>query len=95
VGSHRGEFVDDRIAQHQAGVDPKAWTYSRRPVTLIWADNFQLVTNAIAFERKLKGWSREKKLAFVRGDWSRLRELVERRGPFRGVQFPSGIAPRT
>lgn len=93
VGSHRGEFVDDRIAEHEAGIDPKAWTHSRRPVTLIWADNFQLVTDAIAFERKLKGWSRAKKLAFARGEWVRLRELAKRQGAFRGVNFPAVSAP--
>lgn len=93
VGSHRGEFVDDRIAEHQAGVDPKAWTYSRWPVTLVWADNFQLITDAIAFERKLKGWSRAKKLAFARQDWARLRQLAKRQGAFRGVNFPAASAP--
>lgn len=93
VGSHRGEFVDDRIAEHQAGIDPKAWTYSRLPVSLIWADNFQLITDAIAFERKLKGWSRAKKRAFTRGDWARLRELAQRQGPFRGLAFPAVSTP--
>lgn len=93
VGSHRGEFVDDRIAEHEAGIDPKAWTYSRRPVTLVWADNFQLVTDAIAFERKLKGWTRAKKLAFARGEWGRLRELARRQGAFRGLEFGAVSTP--
>ena len=82
VGSYRGNDVGLRVSEHNAGVHPDAWTYHRRPVELLWADWFDRITDAIAFERKLKGWSRAKKEAFLRGEWDRLSELAKRRGKF-------------
>ena len=64
-----------RIAQHNAGTFPDAWTYKRRPVELVWSQEFQPALQAIAFERQLKGWRREKKEAVVRGDWLALKDL--------------------
>ncbi len=61
VGSHRGEDPRAREAEHNAGHDPKAFTYKRRPVALAWAEHFDLITDAIAAERPVKGWSRAKK----------------------------------
>jgi putative endonuclease len=40
---------------------------------------FDNVTDAIAAERQVKGWSRAKKEALVRGEFGRLRELSKRR----------------
>jgi putative endonuclease len=78
VGSHRGEDVGQRIDQHNAGVWPDPWTYSRRPVTLAWTDYFDSAIQAIAFERQLKGWSRAKKEAVINGQWSKLKWLAKR-----------------
>jgi putative endonuclease len=80
VGSHRGEDVGQRVDEHNAGVWPDAWTHSRRPVTLAWADYFDSAIQAIAFERQLKGWSRAKKEAVISGQWSKLKWLAKR-GP--------------
>ena len=79
VGSATGEDLDRRIAQHQAGVFP-GYTYTRRPVELVWSEHFGRIADAIAVERKLKGWSRAKKEALIRGDWSGVRKLSSRRG---------------
>jgi putative endonuclease len=79
IGSATGEDLDGRIAQHQAGAFP-GYTYTRRPVELVWSEHFSRITDAIAVERKLKGWSRAKKEALIRGDWSRIRRLSSRRG---------------
>ena len=62
VGSHRGPDVQVRVAEHQDGYDPKSYTHRRRPVQLVWSAEFQWITDAIAFERRLKGWRRV-------GDW--------------------------
>jgi putative endonuclease len=32
---------------------------------LVWFENFQVVTKAIAREKQLKGWRREKKIALI------------------------------
>lgn len=80
VGSYRGENLDTRIAEHNAGLYPDAWTYRRRPVSLLWADCFPDAVQAIDFERRLKGWSRKKKEALIEGRYEDLPAL-SRRGP--------------
>ena len=68
VGSRRGEGMERRLGAHQAGTDPGD-TRLRRPVTLVYAEDFQRITDAIAAERPIKRWSRAKKEALIRGDW--------------------------
>jgi putative endonuclease len=79
VGSHRGPDPVVREAEHNDGLDRYAYTYARRPVRLVWTEEFEDPTQAVAFERKLKGWSRAKKEAVIRGDWQSLPGLARRR----------------
>ena len=79
VGSHRGQDVDYRVAQHNEGLDRKAYTYRYRPVELLWSCSFADPTDMALFERQLKGWSRAKKEAFMRSDWEELRTLAKSR----------------
>jgi putative endonuclease len=51
---------------------------SRRPVELVWSEHFERITDAIAAERQIKGWSRKKKEALVGRDWAALRNLAKR-----------------
>ncbi len=71
--------LDQRLAQHNAG-DFGGYTARRRPVTLLWAQDFDRYTDAIAAERQIKGWSQAKKEALIRGDSDALRLLARRRG---------------
>jgi putative endonuclease len=72
--------LETRVAQHNAGAYG-GFTRTRRPVTLVFSEWFDHVTDAIAAERQVKGWSRAKKEALIRGDFGRLRELSKRRRP--------------
>ena len=58
--------MEIRIAQHNAGT-LGGYTATRRPVTLVFSQWFDRITDAIENERKLKKWSRAKKEAFIRG----------------------------
>jgi putative endonuclease len=78
VGSATGNDLASRIVQHQSGACP-GYTWSRRPVELVWSEHFERITDAIAVERKLKGWSRAKKMALLNADWSRVQSLSRRR----------------
>jgi putative endonuclease len=49
-------------------------------VRLVWHQEFQQITDAIAVERQLKGWGRAKKEALIRGEWEMVRKLSTRRG---------------
>ena len=72
--------LDLRIAEHNAETYD-GYTAKRRPVTLVYAEWFDQITDAIAAERQVKGWSRAKKEALIRGDFDQLRELSKRRTP--------------
>ena len=73
--------LEIRIAQHNAGAFG-GYTATRLPVTLVFSQWFDRITDAIENERKLKKWSRAKKEAFVRGELQALRQLSARRSPF-------------
>ncbi|AVO45272.1 GIY-YIG nuclease family protein [Phreatobacter cathodiphilus] len=79
VGSTRGEDVARRLSEHQQGLHD-GYTAARLPVTLVWSGAFDRIIDAIAFERQLKGWSRAKKEAVIRGEWDRLPDLASRLG---------------
>ena len=79
VESHRGDTVLDRVNDHNNGIDNKAYTFTRRPVRLLWNGDFDDPEEMIAFERQLKGWSRAKKEAFIKGDFNALKELAKSR----------------
>ena len=69
--------LDKRIGQHQGGEQP-GYTATRRPVELVWAEECMSIDEAIAAERRIKGWSRAKKLALIAGDWATIRRLGSR-----------------
>jgi len=66
-----------RVAEHNSGKHP-GFTSKRLPVSLVYAAHFQEITDAIAAERQVKGWSRAKKEALIRGDWDGLKVLARR-----------------
>ena len=79
VGSHRGDDPEARVHEHNQGIYPKAYTYRRRPVRLVWSGDFEDPNDAVYFERQLKGWTRAKKIAFINGDWAELKSLAKSR----------------
>ena len=79
VGSATGDDLTKRIAEHQTGAY-SGYTSTRRPVSLVWSEHFTRITDAIAVERKVKGWSRAKKEALIKGDWGQIEQLSKRRG---------------
>jgi putative endonuclease len=70
--------LEQRVAQHNAGTYG-GYTAQRRPVTLVFSQWFDRITDAIEAERQVKGWSRAKKEALIRGGFERLPELSKRR----------------
>jgi predicted GIY-YIG superfamily endonuclease len=68
--------LDMRIAQHRAGYF-KGYTSSRLPVELVWQQDFSTEHEAFLCERQVKGWSRAKKEALIRGDFDAIHEIVK------------------
>lgn len=81
-GDFHAGHTDDlarRIAQHEIGQIDE-FTDDHLPVTLVWSQEFETLIEAKAFERQIKGWSRAKKLALIRGDWGLVSQLAKKKG---------------
>ena len=86
--------LETRIAQHHSGHFPNCFTFSRRPLELLWVSEFPSRYEALEAERKLKGWSRLKKEALIRGDWDAVQSLAKRGRPFETGLRKSSVPPQ-
>ncbi len=71
--------AEKRVTEHNLGIYD-GYTRSRRPVALVFSEHFDRVTDAIAFERQIKGWTKAKKEALIRHDWDELVRLARSTG---------------
>jgi putative endonuclease len=69
--------IDKRYNEHQSGKYRDCYTYRRRPIELVFNQNFNDVLQAIYFEKKIKKWTRAKKEALINDDWNMLQMLSE------------------
>ena len=69
--------LERRVAEHLTGAIPTCYTYKRRPVKLVFSQDFATREEAITSERQIKGWSRKKKEAMMRGDWAEVSRLAK------------------
>jgi putative endonuclease len=67
--------IERRLAEHQSGYNPDSYTFSRRPVELVYGEYFTDPKQAIDFEKQVKRWSRLKKEALINEDWDSLKFL--------------------
>ncbi len=72
-----------RFSEHSHGLDPDSYTHNRRPLQLVYVATFREITDAIAWEKKVKGWSRKKKEALIAREYERLPSLSVRHTPFK------------
>jgi predicted GIY-YIG superfamily endonuclease len=79
-GSYYTGSTDDmnrRLFEHQEGLSPTAYTFRRRPVKLVWTEEVETLDEALLHEHQIKGWSRAKKEALIRGDFQAIHEIVK------------------
>jgi len=74
--------LEQRMAQHDIGFFPGCYTFKRRPLQLVWSSEFPTRIEALEAEVKIKGWSRPKKEALIRGDWAAIQRLAKRHQSF-------------
>ena len=67
--------LDVRLHQHNI-TEQNSYVSSRKPFELVWSETFPTRELALATELQLKGWSRKKKEAMMRGDWVKVSELA-------------------
>ena len=63
--------LDRRIAEHNHGGFCD-FTSRRRPVQLVWSEDFPTRLEALEAERRIKPWSRYKKEGLIRGNWQQV-----------------------
>ncbi|MEC8035265.1 MAG: TrmJ/YjtD family RNA methyltransferase [Pseudomonadota bacterium] len=71
------DMLERRMAQHEAG-EIEGYTQTRRPVELVWSQEFASRDEAIAAEQQIKGWSRNKKEALIAGDCAAISALARK-----------------
>jgi putative endonuclease len=69
--------ISRRLDEHQRGLNKDCFTYKRRPIELIFQQEFNDVNQAIYFEKKIKNWSGKKKIALANGEYDMLQILSE------------------
>ena len=76
-GGYVGHTADleRRIAQHDTGPLP-GFSRGHFPVKLVRSVEFPTRYEAQCAEKRLKDWSRAKKLALIRGDWGEIGRLA-------------------
>ena len=77
--------LEQRPAAHERGAT-EGYTLSRRPVELVFSDQFSTRLESFYRERQIRGWSKARKEALRKGDWDGLVESSKR---------SSGGAPST
>ena len=76
--------IEKRMNEHKSG-ELGGYTSTRRPVRVVFTEEFPSREEALAAELQIKGWSRKKKQALIRGDWGEVSRLAQRRTPFRSA----------
>lgn len=67
--------LEKRLSQHNDGVIPNSYTYFRRPCKLMYWEAIQNPNKAIAREKQIKRWSRNKKWALINNNETLLHQL--------------------
>ena len=69
--------IEKRLAEHNS-MNCGSYTSTRLPVTLVYLERFSTRNEAFLAERRIKGWSREKKEALINGDWEKIKKLSKK-----------------
>lgn len=85
--------LEVRVGAHQSGLI-KGYTSKRLPVILAWSQDFGSRDEAFAAERQIKGWSRAKKEALIRGDWDAIHLLAMRTPVLRDEASTGSASPQ-
>lgn len=71
--------AERRLYEHQEGLIDGCYTHDKRPVKLMFIQEFTDIVEAISREKQIKGWSRRKKEALIAGDFEKLVRLAKSR----------------
>jgi len=86
--------LEKRIGEHQSGLCD-SYTTGRLPVELVFSQECPTREEALAAEQQIKGWSRKKKEAMMRGDWAEVSRLAKGSDRDGALVHPSTSSGRT
>jgi len=69
-----------RVSQHRTGLDPNSYTAKHRTFRLVYCESTHDPLTAIRREKRIKSWSRQKRLELIERanpDWRDLAEEVQ------------------
>ena len=61
-----------RLYEHQKGLLKGCYTHTRRPLKLVYIEEYESVHDALDREKQIKGWTRKKKRALIDQNWDKL-----------------------
>ncbi|WP_138433755.1 GIY-YIG nuclease family protein [Winogradskyella algicola] len=71
--------LSKRVLEHKLGKHLDSYTYSRRPIELLYCAEFTNVEIAIETEKQIKKWSRSKKEALINNQFEKLPNLAKKK----------------
>ncbi len=69
--------LEFRLSQYQVGKNPASYTYRRRPIRVVWVQEYPTRHEALGAERQIKGWSHAKKKALIEYDFEKIHQIVK------------------
>ena len=75
VGSTKD--LERRLGEHQSG-NGAVYTKHRLPVTLVYCEEYERVSDAFYREKQVQGWRRDKREALINGTPELLPELAKK-----------------
>ena len=66
-----------RIEEHNSGINKTCYTFSRRPLVMVYCERFTNYELAIEWEKRIKDWNRKKKEALIKENWDQLKMEAE------------------
>ena len=70
--------LERRILEHKAGTIKSSFSKRYKLYKLVWFQEFDSPDTAIAMEKRIKGWRREKKLALIQEQNRNFQDLLTR-----------------
>lgn len=67
---------EKRLIEHNSGINPESYTFTRRPVEMVYCEKFTDYDHAVAWEKRIKDWSRKKKEALINDNLDKLIEYA-------------------
>ena len=74
--------LEKRFKEHNSGEVKTSYTHNRRPIIIVFSQQFNDINQAIALEKQIKGWSRRKKEALINSDWNNLKLFSKNNSEF-------------